>query len=58
METEFQTNFERMKQALTKESEDQLQQIVMTKNKEIDELFNKHKEAADKASTLELNLQE
>ena len=58
METEFSANLTQTKQALQKESEDQLQQIVMTKNKEIGNLFNLHKEAAEKASLLELDLRE
>lgn len=58
METEFSTNLSQTKAALQKESEDQLQQIVMTKNKEIGDLFNKHKDAEEKANVLQLNLQE
>ena len=56
METEFSENLVQTKETMQKESEDQLQQIVMTKNKEIGNLFNKHKEAEEKANMLQINL--
>lgn len=49
MEQEFSENLTQIKLSHQQVNDEQLQTIVMEKNKAIGDLFNKHKEATEKA---------